>query len=128
MLREYKRGVERFKAITDVYWETMQEPASMALIEIMIGSRSDPELAEQFPDIMADIEEKLRSGIREVATDIGVTDMKKVEAMAQLHGAAMRGLTIDRLFAKNQSAIGEAFNLLTWYKNMLTERLLPKEG
>ena len=123
VLRDVPRGRERFAAITEVVWRTMQEPASMALMEIMLGSRSDPELSTRFPVVMADMENKLIAGPLEVARDLGVRDLRLVEAMARLHLAAMRGLMIERLFQQDGQAVDDAFDLLLWYKEKVAARL-----
>jgi AcrR family transcriptional regulator len=126
MLVQVPRGRQRFAAITDVVWETMQEPASMALIEIMLGSRSDPDLSLRFPAVLGDLEAKLVAGPLEVARDMGVRDLKTVEAMTRLHLAAMRGLMIEKLFHPPPEAVEDAVDLLRWYKELLTDRLEGK--
>lgn len=121
-LRAVERGLPRFNAITEVVWETMLQPESIALVEIMLGSRSDPELSVRFPAVMGDLEAKLESGPLEVARDIGIGDEALVLAMTRLHLAAMRGLIIDRLFT-DASKIDAAFELLRWYKSMIVKRM-----
>jgi len=119
------RGPARFDAVTGVVWETMKQPASIALLEIMLGSRSDPDLADRFPPVMHDIENRLMSGPIELARDIGITDMRLVQAMTRLHMAAMRGLIIEQLFEPDPAAIEDAFDLLSWYKELVVGRLRP---
>ena len=124
LLRAVPRGVERLHAITRVAWDTMNEHGSLALTEIMLGSRSDPELSSRIPDVMRDIEERLNSGPLEVTRDIGITDDRTVHAMIRLHLAAMRGLMIEQLFQRDRTAVEDAFQLLLWYKQLIVDRLL----
>ncbi|OWK27987.1 TetR/AcrR family transcriptional regulator [Sphingomonas mucosissima] len=126
LLRSVPRGVERLHAITQVAWETMNEPASLALTEIMLGSRSDPDLSSRIPSVMHDIEERLNSGPLEVTHDLGITDDRAVQAMIRLHLAAMRGLIIEQLFQQDRRAVDEAFKLLSWYKQQIVGRLLAE--
>ncbi len=122
-LRAIPRGEERFRAITSVVWETMKEPGSMALLEIMLGSRSDPDLVKRFPAVMREMEAKLISGPLEVAHDMGKDQDRMIYAMSRLHLAAMRGLAIERLFEADNEAIDDAFDLLSWYKDQFVTRL-----
>lgn len=124
-LRAVERGVPRFSQITRVAWKSMIEPASMALLEIMLGTRSDPELGARFPAVMRDLEAKLVSGPQEVAHDVGVVDDELIEAMTRLHLAAMRGLIIDRLFT-DDAKTDKAFELLLWYKSLFVDRMLGR--
>ena len=126
VLRAVPRGVDRLNAITSVAWDTMNEPASLALTEIMLGSRSDPDLSSRIPSVMRDIEERLSSGPLEVTHDIGISDDRMVHAMIRLHLAAMRGLIIEQLFQKDRRAVQDAFELLLWYKHLIVERLLAE--
>lgn len=123
ILRAVPRGAERFRAITAAVWETMKEPASMALLEIMLGSRSDPELSRRFPAVMREMEGKLLAGPLAVAHDMGSDQDRLISTMSRLHLAAMRGLAIERLFQPDDSASEEAFDLLTWYKDQFLARL-----
>lgn len=124
-LRAMERGETRFAEITRVAWKSMIEPASMALLEIMLGTRSDPELGARFPAVMRDLEAKLVSGPMEVAHDVGVDDEELIEAMTRLHLAAMRGLIIDRLFT-DDAKTDKAFELLLWYKSLFVDRMLGR--
>lgn len=126
-LRQLPRGQARFAAITDVVWETMKEPESVALLEIMLGARSDPELAARMPAVLQTVRGNLVAGPKEVAHDVGIEDLGLVTAMSTLHLAAMRGLAIERLLAPDDPGIDEAYDLLLWYKELVTKRLLGRE-
>lgn len=118
------RGLPRFAAITDASWITQQDPEAMTLLEILMASRGDEELARQLPPVVETLESWQFEGLMEVAEDIGFTDRVQLEAMTMLHQAAMRGLSIELLFAKDRQRIDAAFELLRWYKQLFTERLL----
>lgn len=124
VLRSLPRGKVRFYAITDAMWATMQEPASMALIEIMLGGRSDPELSTRLPAIMREFNAKLLNCPMDVARELGIDDTPLLNAMSRLHLAAMRGMIIERLYWPDPERAGdEAFELLDWYKRLLMRRL-----
>jgi len=123
-LRTIDRGEERFYAITDAMWNTMQQPEAVALTEIMLGARSDPEVHGPFATLMREHNRQLLDGPNEVADDFGYADTRLVRAMARLHVAAMRGLVIDKLYwDEADTSIDDAFELLIWYKGLLMRRL-----
>src|SRR5262245_53324618 len=51
LLADTQPGIDRFFSITGATWEAMQRPFAIALQEIMMGSRSDPELGARFPAV-----------------------------------------------------------------------------
>ena len=122
------RGLPRFMAITDASWLTQQDPEAMTLLEILMASRGDEELAGRLPAVVETLESWQFDGLLEVAEDIGFKDRAKLEAMTTLHQAAMRGLSIELLFAKDRQRIDAAFELLRWYKQLFTQRLLDEIG
>lgn len=128
VLRTVERGEPRFYSITDAMWNTMQQPEAVALTEIMLGGRSDPEIHAPFSTLMKGFNRRLLDGPNELADDFGYTDARLVRAMARLHVAAMRGLVIDKLYwDENDTSIDDAFELLVWYKGLVMRRLEDPE-
>lgn len=124
VLRTVERGKPRFFSITDAMWNTMQQPEGVALTEIMLGGRSDPEIHAPFSELMMGYNRNLLDGPNEVADDFGYPDGRLVRAMARLHIAAMRGLVIDKLYwDEDDTSIDDAFELLIWYKGLFMQRL-----
>lgn len=119
-------GIDRYLAITEATWEVMREPPAIALIEIIIASRSDPALGERFPAIAAEFEASQWEGVWELAREMGVRDQDAIERMVRLHRAAMRGLAIEMLFTGDRMAAEDGMALLEWYKQHLTGSLLTR--
>ena len=96
----------------------------MALIEIMLGGRSDPELSTRLPAIMREFNAKLLNCPMDVARELGIDDTPLLNAMSRLHLSAMRGMMIERLYWPDpEHSSSEAFELLDWYKRLLMRRL-----
>lgn len=127
-LRAYPQGRERFVGLTDVTWEALSQPAAMALLEIMMASRSDPDLGERFPALAAALAQSQSDGAWETARQAGITDRAAVDAMAQVHRAAMQGLSITLMFTPDPQSLRPGLDLLRWYKEQLTERLTAAGG
>jgi AcrR family transcriptional regulator len=119
-------GMDRFLAITMATWDAMQRPPAIALLEIMMGSRSDTELGARFPAVIESLEKFQREGVWEQAQSVGITDKAQIEAMAWLHNAAMRGLAMELMFSKDVRRANSAMKLLKRYKGWLTGELIVK--
>lgn len=119
-------GMDRYLAITMATWDAMQRPPAIALLEIMMGSRSDAELGARFPAVNEALEKYQREGVWEQAQSVGITDRAQVEAMAWLHNAAMRGLAMELMFSKDIRRANSAMKLLKRYKGWLTGDLIVK--
>lgn len=126
LLANTQPGMDRFLALTMATWDAMQRPPAIALLEIMMGSRSDPELGERFPAVNEALEKFQREGVWEQAQSIGITDRAQVEAMSWLHNAAMRGLAMELMFSKDIRRANAAMKLLKRYKGWLTGELVVK--
>lgn len=126
-LRSYPRGKARFIGLTDVTWQALSQPSAMALLEIMMASRSDPDLAERYPSVAAELAASQREGAWETAKQAGITDRAAVDAMAQLNRAAMQGLSILLMFTPDPKSLQPALDMLHWYKEMFTEKYAPEE-
>ena len=127
-LKAYPRGRDRFVGLTDVTWEALSQPAAIALLEIMMASRSDPELGKRFPKLAEQMAQSQREGAWETAQQAGITDRATVEAMSQLNRAAMQGLSILLMFSNDPNAIKPGLDLLRHYKSLLTYDLLGGRG
>ena len=126
LLAETRPGMDRFLGITMATWDAMQKPPAIALLEIMMGSRSDPDLGARFPTVIEALEKSQREGVWEQAQSIGITDRAQIEAMTWLHTAAMRGLAMELMFSKDLPKAASAMKLLKRYKQWLTGQLVTK--
>ncbi|HEX5005546.1 MAG TPA: TetR/AcrR family transcriptional regulator [Hyphomonadaceae bacterium] len=126
LLADTKPGIDRYLAITMATWDAMTKPAAIALLEIMMGSRSDKDLATRFPAVIASLEKYQREGVWEQAQSAGITDKATVEAMVHLHNAAMRGLALELMFSRDEKKASSAMKLLVRYKRQLTGDLITK--
>ena len=124
LLANTEPGMDRYLGITMATWDAVQRPPAIALLEIMMGSRSDPELGARFPAVIAALEKHQREGVWEQAQSVGITDKEQIEAMTWLHNAAMRGLAIELMFSKDLPKATAAMKLLKRYKMWLTGQLV----
>jgi len=125
-LARYPRGKERFMAVTDVSWEVLSRPSAIALLEIMMASRSDPALAESYPALAAEFDDLAAENMWQMAQAAGIKDRETVAAMAQLHRAAMQGLSIILMFSRDPKSVEPGLQLMRWYKSVLAQKLFAE--
>ena len=92
-LRPYPEGPDRFLMGVDAVWASLHTPAAIALMEVTIAARSDPELAERYPAFAGDVEERLHRARIRMAKNLGAPErLEEIEAVAHLaHGAERAG-------------------------------------
>jgi AcrR family transcriptional regulator len=114
---------ERLTKLVDILWSELKSPSGVARIEIMLGSRSDPDFSERFAKVNKALEEAHKEGFWLLAQRLGFKDRKVSDALVQLYAASLRGLAIDAL-QKDAADLDAAVALLKRYHLLLVEDLL----
>ncbi len=113
----------RMLAVLDVMWEQVSRPSGVALIEIEMATRSDPELARRFNKLINESEDtKLASYLRS-AKSMGIEDEAAIGAFMQLQHAAIAGLSVEALYKGKRDKISSALNLLRQYQTDFIDKL-----
>ncbi|MFN4183539.1 MAG: TetR/AcrR family transcriptional regulator [Hyphomonas sp.] len=123
-LGNLQAGMPIFEAITSATWEAMVQPTAIALLEIMIGARSDAELARRFRPVIDRLQAAQKEAVWEQAELAGIRDRDTVITMVHLHMAAMRGLVLELMYSDDRSAADASMQLLKRYKAGLTNDLI----
>ena len=104
-LRAFPEGPGRFLHGVDAVWASLHTPAAIALMEVTIAARSDPELAERYPSFADDMEDRLRRARMRMANNLGVPErLEEIEAVAHLTRMALNGLAMESVFIGRESA------------------------
>lgn len=111
-LEPFKTDREKFLQLIDVLWEEFQTPTGVARIELMLGSRNDPELGLRFAELNMELERRHKDVIWAMAQRMGIRNRKRTDAFVQLYAAAIRGLAIDALWPQSMPDIKGAIALL----------------
>jgi AcrR family transcriptional regulator len=117
---------EKFLHLIDTLWEAFQTPSGIARIEIMLGSRSDPELGPRFRVLHEALEDRHKERVRERAKQLGIRDNRRINAFVQLYAAALRGLAIDALWPRSMVDIKGAVALLKDFQEYILDRMLAE--
>jgi AcrR family transcriptional regulator len=101
-------GRARYIASVDASWAALQRPESQALIEIIIATRHDPELAARIADFAQRFDAGVSRGARRLAEASGLRD-ERGEAVEERRFmlAALRGLAIEAVLSGPNAASPE---------------------
>ena len=93
-------GPEQFVGGVQAVWKGLQLPEAIALMEIMIAARTDPELAERYESWADERDAGVHRTRRRMAVgQLGAPEhYAQVDAMAHLTSAALRGLALETVF------------------------------
>jgi AcrR family transcriptional regulator len=99
-LANVPRGRERYIGSVDVTWAALQRPESLALLEIIIATRHDPELAARIADFAQRFDSGFSRGARRLAEASGLHD-EQHEAVGERRFllATLRGLAIEKMLS-----------------------------
>lgn len=123
-LKAYPKGRDRFIAMTELTWKAWSEPSGVAITEIMVAARSDHLLGDRLPDLFTQIQDSQLEEMRWLAHRAGLTDDDAVDRFTRLSAAAIRGLTIERMFKRDPKPLEDSMGLLQELKSVFTDRLL----
>jgi AcrR family transcriptional regulator len=119
-------GWQRFVAAADVSWEVQKQPATIALLEIMLAARSDRELRTGIAPLLREMSVMRAESAARLAATLGVTDVRALDNLILVHLAALRGLAISLMFTQNPAEVEQARVLLTQYERALAQELMAK--
>lgn len=123
-LSPYPDGPDRFLKGVDAVWASLQVPAAIALMEITIATRSDPELAERYPRFADDLDAQLHRSRRRMAENLGAPERtQEIDILAHLTRVALHGLAMETVFIGRPTT--DAVKVLALLKDM-RQRLLDE--
>lgn len=104
-----------------VMWRVIGRPAGIAVIEIMLASRSDPDLAERLRRLQRAIDARAHAWSAERIRAAGIPPHPDGDALHELFVAAVRGLAIEATFMGDGDGVHRSLGLLS----DLVRRALP---
>jgi len=125
-LEPLETSEEKFMALIDILWEAMLSPSGVARIELMLSSRSDPDLAAEFQVMNDRLDAAHKEVIWALCEKLGIQERHRetIESFVQLYAASMRGLAIDAIRPQSRDSAERAVQLLKRFqRNMLDELL-----
>jgi AcrR family transcriptional regulator len=100
LVGKHASGRAQFVGGVQAVWKGLQLPEAIALMEIMIAARTDPELAERYESWADERDAGVHRTRRRMAVgQLGAPEhYAQVDAMAHLTSAALRGLALETVF------------------------------
>jgi AcrR family transcriptional regulator len=95
-LAEIPEGLPRLRALIDLAWERQRLPEGLALIEIRMGARSDPEIAAAVRPHFLRIADDYGRFVGRIVREAGLESDDEMKAFQTTMAMAMRALAIDR--------------------------------
>lgn len=106
-LSAFPDAKQRIQAFPEIVWEVLSRPSGVAVLEILQGSRSDPELAARLAPIQAKIEEDALQRVDRWS------EASNSKAAMRLVVWAARGLSIAQVLAPDPQEIPKSIALLS---------------
>ncbi len=104
---------EWMRSLADTVCEVVGRPSGIAVMEIMLASRSDPDLAGQLREIQLQIDSEAHAWVLERHAAAGLQARPDSEALHRLFVAAARGLAMEELFMRNRGEIKKSIDALS---------------
>ncbi len=95
-LEKLEPGLPRFRALIDLAWATARMPEGLAVNEVRMGSRSDPELAKAVTPMMSHIADDYGRFLGRHVRAAGLTPDKDLQGLSATVAMATRSMAIDR--------------------------------
>lgn len=127
-LKQHATTDNIYENLTYAAWWAMQKPSGMALLEVLIGACTDPEVDARVKARLEKIAEGEREGLWRAAEAFGLEDKQSMLKIGHLHRATMRGLLIEKRIAGDAYDEAAGMELLDYYRGMLSMKLKPDAG
>jgi len=110
---------------TKVSWEAFSGPRGIAVMQIMLGGASDPELKPRLPKSLLRIsEESAQSQQRRAPA--GEASRKLRTVVSRVHVAALRGMAMELIAGASPEDLAEELALLGRYMEFVLDVLVPE--
>lgn len=93
--------LDQIAALPQLTWKVLSGPSGIAVLEIMMGSRSDRDLASRWSPCRPQIEAESRERVAELMRSAGVRVDAESREPAGLVVAAIRELSIEAMFSED---------------------------
>jgi AcrR family transcriptional regulator len=105
--------LERYLALPELSWNILSRPSGVAILMIMVSSRSDVLLAQRLAPLQTQIEVESQDRVLELASQAGLEQDASSRAFHSLVVAAVRGFSIQTMFDESSDKILVALQTLT---------------
>lgn len=126
-LKENATTENLYENLSFASWQGMQLPSGLALLEIIIGASTDPDMDSRIKARLKRIKENEREGLWRAAEAFGLKNKQTMLTIGRLHRATMRGLLIEKRIAGDAYDETTEVKLLDFYRDMLALKMREDE-
>jgi AcrR family transcriptional regulator len=124
-LQTLRTPIQRLKALPRLTWNVLSGPSGIAVLEIMMGSRSDPALAAMIDPLQSRIEAESQKRIGELMLEAGMNVDAEALELSRVIVAAIRGLAIETMFRQSETDVSASIRVL---EKLIESRLILRKG
>ncbi len=99
----------------------IEHPSYVALIEIMMATRNDPEIKAQFSEVAELMEKQQDASVVYITEITGLKSSPQIRALMNLHVNFLVGILIQKMAGKNKELLDQQFELIELYENLAIE-------
>ncbi|WP_267382904.1 MULTISPECIES: TetR/AcrR family transcriptional regulator [unclassified Sphingomonas] len=99
--------------LPEMMWGVISRPGGIAVVEIMLASRSEPDLAEKLRALQSAIDVRAHEWSNVRIRAAGFEPHPQSAAIHELYVAAVRGLAIEATFMDNAEGVHRSLGVLT---------------
>ena len=123
-LAQLPPGLPRFRGLIDLAWATSRMPEGIAVNEIRIGARSNPDLAAALSPSLMEIASNYGRFIGRYTRESGLVPTADIQALSATTAMAVRSLAIDRFTNPSPQMVTNVLvGLRTMRENIIAKQL-----
>lgn len=126
-LEQLEPGLPRFRAVIDLAWATARSPEGIAVNEIRISARSDPDLAAAVTPALSSIANDYGRFIGKLVRQAGMEPTREIQGLSSTAAMALRSLSIDRMTNPSAQMVENVLLILRSMREELIAKQLGDE-
>ncbi len=126
-LETLEPGLPRFRAVIDLAWATARSAEGIAVNEVRISARSDPDLARAVTPALSSIANDYGRFIGKLVRSAGMEPTREIQGLSSNVAMALRSLSIDRMTNPSQQMVENILLTLRTMREDLIARQLGDE-
>ena len=117
--------VDRIKALPRLTWHILSGSSGVAVLEVMMASRSDPALARLLEPLQSGIEAESQERLGQMMREAGMRVNAEAFELIRVIVAAIRGLVIEMMFRRSGPEAPAALHV---FETLIETSLLSQKG
>ena len=120
-------GPQRFFEAAEISWQIQKQPATIALLEIILATRSDRALKKRLAPMVQQLGRLRMEAAERMMQNLQLDQKDAMVDLMRIHLATLRGLAIELMFTQAPEEIDRAQRLLTRYEHAFVRELIQNQ-